>query len=159
VNKTNSFEENNMQQNRITLVLLSLFVVLALTLAACGPADTGPVTFTVSGMVNDELSLTDLGLHKLDVVDINAEHPKDGPTDYSGVRINDLLDKAGVQDGAVTLVLTASDGYTFEIDLATVRDCADCLVSFGDTAGDYMAVMPGQSGKAWVKGLVSLEVK
>jgi hypothetical protein len=148
-----------MKQNRISLVVFLLFAVLALTLPACGPTDTGPVTMTVAGMVNTELALTHAGLQKVGVVDISAEHPKDGMQNYTGVRINDLLDKAGLQDGATSLVLTASDGYSFEIDLATVRACTDCLVSFGATDGDYMSVMPGQAGKAWVKALVKLEVK
>jgi DMSO/TMAO reductase YedYZ molybdopterin-dependent catalytic subunit len=148
-----------MKQSRVFLVIFSLVAVLALTLSACTPADTGPVTFTVSGLVNNELSLTDTGLHKMNVVDISAEHPKNGMQDYSGIRLNELLDEADIQDGATTLSLTASDGYTFEIDLATVRDCADCLVAFGDTAGDYMSVMPGQASKGWVKGLVGIEVK
>jgi len=154
-----SYQEKKMKQKRKSLVIVSLFSVLLLVLAACGPADTGPVTFTVSGMVDNEISLTDAGLHKMDVVDIEAEHPKNGLTAYSGVRINDLLEEAGIQDGATILVLTASDGYSFELDLPTVLACTDCLVAFGETAGDYMAVMPGQASKAWVKGLVSLELK
>lgn len=148
-----------MKQSRISIVVFSLLAVLALTLSACGPADTGPVTFTVTGMVDNPLSLTDAGLHKMDVVDISAEHPKNGMTDYTGVRLNDILAEAKVQSGATTLVLTASDGFTSEVALADVTACTDCLVAFGETAGDYMAVMPGQAGKAWVKGLVSIEIK
>lgn len=148
-----------MKQNRALLVVFVAILALAMTLSACGPADTGPVTFTVTGLVDNPLSLTDVGLHNLDVISLSAEHPKNGMTDYTGVRINDLLDDAGVQEGAATLVLTADDGYTYEIDLATVRDCADCLVSFGETEGNYMSVMPGQAGKAWVKGLVNIEIK
>ena len=148
-----------MKHNRITIIFFALFVVLALSLSSCAPADTGPVTFTVIGLVDNPLSLTDADLKGMDVVDISAEHPKNGLTDYTGVYLNALLDEAGVQDGATMLVLTAGDGYTFEIDIATIRSCTECLVAFGETAGDYSAVMPDQASKAWVKGLVSLEVK
>jgi hypothetical protein len=148
-----------MKQNRSLLVVFGVLAVLVLALSACAPADTGPVTFTVTGLVDKELSLTDAGLHKMDVASISAEHPKNGMADYTGIRINDLLEEAGIQDGATTLVLTASDGYTAEVELAAVLTCADCLVSFNETAGDYVAVMPGQSSKAWVKGLVSIEIK
>jgi DMSO/TMAO reductase YedYZ molybdopterin-dependent catalytic subunit len=149
-----------MKQNRVLLVFVSLVAVLALTLAACGQADNGPVTLTVNGMVKTELQLTDAGLHKMDVVTLTLEHPKNGPTEYSGVRLNDLLDKAGVQSGATTVTLTASDGYTYDIDLATVQACSDCLVAF-DAAnpGVYSSAMPDQASKAWVKNLVSIEVK
>jgi hypothetical protein len=148
-----------MKHNRILLVVLSLFAVLALTLASCAPADNGPVTLTVKGMVDNELSLTDAGLHKMDVVTLTLEHPKNGPTEYTGVRLNDLLNEAGVQSGATTVTLTASDGYAYDIELATVQGCADCLVAFDAEAGVYNAAMPDQSSKAWVKTLVSIEVK
>lgn len=148
-----------MKNKKLFVSVLSMAAILALLLSACGSADAGPVTLTVTGLVDNELSLTDADLHDMDIANISAEHPKNGMQDYSGVRINDLLDEAGVQEGAATLVLTAGDGYSFEIDLATVRDCADCLVAFGDTAGDYMSVLPGQASKGWVKGLVGIEVK
>jgi DMSO/TMAO reductase YedYZ molybdopterin-dependent catalytic subunit len=149
-----------MKQNRILLVVLSLVVVLALTLTSCGQADNGPVTFTVKGLVKTELQLTDAGMHKMNVVTLNLTHPKNGAADYTGVRLNDLLNKAGIQSGATTVTLTGSDGYTFDIDLATVQACTDCLISFdATTAGVYNSAMPDQSGKAWVKGIVSIEVK
>ena len=146
-----------MKNTRFTLVALTALAVLSLVLSACGP--TGPVTLTVTGLVDSELQLTDADLHDMDVVTITAEN-KDGEVgDYTGVLLNDLLDAAGAQDGAATLVMTASDGFANEIDIATVRDCADCMVSFDEAEGVYNAIMPGQSGRAWVKGLVSIEVK
>jgi DMSO/TMAO reductase YedYZ molybdopterin-dependent catalytic subunit len=149
-----------MKNTRITLVVLSILVVLSLALAACGAKDTGPVTLTVSGLVDNQLNLTDDGLHDMDVVTLNLEHPKNGAQDYTGVRLNDILDQAGIAAGATTVTLTASDGYSFDLDLATVQACTDCLVSFDlATAGVYNAAMPGQSGKAWVSLLVSIEVK
>ena len=148
-----------MKQNRNRLVTLGLIAVMAVILGACGPADTGPVTFTMTGLVDNPLSLTDAGLHKMDMVTLSVEHPKNGLTEYTGVLLNDLLEQAGVQDTATTLVLTASDGYTAEVELTAVQECTDCLVAFNETTGDYIAVMPGQSSKAWVKGLVGIEIK
>ncbi len=148
-----------MKQNRSTLISLGLIAVMAILISACGPADTGPVTFTLTGLVDNPLSITDAGLHKMDAVTLTVEHPKNGMTEYTGVLLNAILEEAGVQDGATTLVLTASDGYTAEVELAAVLECADCLVAFTETTADYVAVMPGQSSKAWVKGLVGIEVK
>jgi hypothetical protein len=144
----------------LSLIFLAL-AILALTLSACGPKATPePVTFTVSGMVKSELQLGDGALHKLAVVTLNLTHPKSGAADYTGVRLNDLLNKAGLQSGAAKVTLTGSDGYTFDVDLATFQACTDCLLAF-DAAkpGVYSSAMPGQSGKAWVKGLVSITVK
>jgi DMSO/TMAO reductase YedYZ molybdopterin-dependent catalytic subunit len=167
-----------MKQNRTVLLALSLFALAAIMLAACGPAATptpepptsvpptavpptptaGPVTLTVNGDVNSELQLTDAVLHAMTVVTLNLVHPKNGPTDYTGVRLNDLLTQAGVKTGATLVTFTAVDGFTSEIDLATVQACADCLVAFDPTTpGVYNLAMAGQtSGKAWVNGLVTI---
>ena len=145
-----------MKNTRITILLALLVVVL---LAACGPKDTGPVTLTITGMVDNPLSLTDAGLHDMNVVTATLEHPKDGAMEFTGVLLSDLLAEAGVQDGATTLTLTASDGYTYDVALADVQACSDCMITFAGEPGDYMSAMPGMAGKAWVKTLVSIEVK
>ena len=149
-----------MKKNRIlTLVFLAL-AVAALILSACGPKATPePVTLTVTGKVNTELQLSDSALHKMTVVTLNLTHPKKGAADYTGVRMSDLLAKAGVQSGAATVTLTGSDGFTTDLALADVQACTDCLVAFDATASVYDAAMPDMSGKAWVNGLVTIEIK
>jgi hypothetical protein len=150
-----------MKNNRTITIVLSLLVLSSILLAACGSADTpAPITLTVNGSVDKELQLTDADLHGMSVVTLNLEHPKNGPTDYTGVRLNDLLNKAGINDGATTVTLTASDGFSSDLDLATVQACNDCLVAFdSETAGVYNAAMAGQSSKSWVKQLVTITVK
>ncbi len=120
-----------------------------------------PVTLTVTGLVNTELKLTDSALHAMTVVTLNLVHPKNGATDYTGVRLNDLLNQAGIKAGAATVTFTASDGYSNDLDLATVQACTDCLVAFDPaTPGVYNFATAGQtSGKAWVTGLVSITLK
>ena len=95
------------------------------------------------------------------VVTINLTHPKNGPTDYTGVRLNDLLTQAGAKTGATLVTFTAVDGFTYSTDLATVQACADCLVAFDPTTpGVYNLAFAGQtSGKAWVNGLISITIK
>jgi hypothetical protein len=149
-----------MKRTRSLLIFVSLFLLASVILSACGSkADTGPVTLTITGLVDKPLSLTDAGLHAMKVADITAEHPKKAPQAYTGVRLSDLLTKAKVQSGAATLVFTASDDFSAELDLATVNSCADCMVAFTDTAGTYQLVMPGQASKLWVKNLIKIEVK
>ncbi len=92
-----------------------------------------PVTLTVTGLVNTELKLTDATLHAMTVVTLNLTHPKNGPTNYTGVRLSDLLTQAGIQAGAATVTFTASDGFTNNVDLATVQACTDCMVAFDPT--------------------------
>jgi DMSO/TMAO reductase YedYZ molybdopterin-dependent catalytic subunit len=176
-----------MKQNRTMMLVLSVITLIAMLLSACGPAATTastspttvpptaipptavpptavpptkePVTLSVTGEVNTELQLTDSALHALSVVTLTLDHPKNGPTEYTGVHLNDILNKAGIKDNTGTITLTASDGYSNTLEIATVQACADCLVAF-DSAnpGVYNAAMPGQSSKSWVKSLVSIAV-
>lgn len=167
-----------MKQNRTILLVLSIFTLAAIMLSACGTAATptpeaptsapltavpptataGPVTLTVNGQVNTELHLTDAELHGMTVITLNLVHPKNGPTDYTGVHLNDLLSQAGIKSGATVVTFTANDGFTYQTDLETVQACADCLVAFDPTTpGVYKLAMAGQtSGKAWVNGLVTI---
>jgi DMSO/TMAO reductase YedYZ molybdopterin-dependent catalytic subunit len=117
------------------------------------------VSLTVNGAVGNELKLTNSALQAMNVVTLTLEHPKNGPTEYSGVRLNDILNQAGINTGAGSVTLTASDGFTNEIDIASVQACTDCLVAFDPAnPGVYNAAMPGQSGKSWVKSLVTITV-
>jgi hypothetical protein len=119
--------------------------------------EAGPPALVVKGQVAQELSLTVDDLKGQDVVKITAEHPKRGQGEYEGVRLKGLLEKAGLQEGAATLLLAADDGYSIEVALADVQKCEDCLVAFAE--GGLLAVMPGMPSNTWVKGLISIEVK
>ena len=149
-----------MKQNRIATLIFLALAIAALTLSACGPKATPePVTLTISGKVNTEQQLSDSALHKMTVVTLNLTHPKNGAADYTGVRLSDLLAKAGVQSGATSVVFTASDGYSYTANLSDITACADCMVAFDATASVYDMAMPGMAGKAWVGKLITIELK
>ena len=150
-----------MKQFRIVLVSLALVAILALVLTGCGPKATpGPVVLTVTGSVGKELSLTDADLHAMTVATISAQAPKQTTAQsFTGVRLSDLISAAQVKPEAASMVMTGSDGFTSTLDIPTLKACADCMISFGDTAGTLNAIMPGQSGKAWVKGIIKIEFK
>ena len=116
-------------------------------------------SLVVIGLVDQALGFMEADLRAMDVMQITAEHPKSGSADYEGVSLNALLDMAGVQDGATTLVITAADGYAAEVSLDEVRACENCLVGFTNTAEKLKMVMPDLPSSAWVKDVVSLEVK
>ena len=120
------------------------------------PENSGSLTIT--GMVNQELTLTDADLRAMEIVTINAEG-KDGPQDFQGILLNPLLDMAGIKDGATKLVFTASDNYSSEVNLSDVRDCPKSLVAFMETPGDYLIVLPEQPTSTWVKYVIQIEVK
>jgi DMSO/TMAO reductase YedYZ molybdopterin-dependent catalytic subunit len=129
------------------------------TVAPAAPAaSTSGAGLTISGLVNTPLTLTDADLHGMATFTITAQG-KNGPQDFTGVHLNDLLNKAGIQSTATKLVFTASDNYNSEIDLTDVTSCPNALLAFGDTPGSYTVVLPDQPTSTWVKNLVTIEVK
>ena len=148
---------------RSKLVLLSTVLLVTVLLGACGatPAPTsapaGPPALEVKGKVTTQLQLTLDDVKALGLEKLTLEHPKNGPTEYEGVRLSKVLDKAGLAADATTLVLTASDGFSAEVAIADAKGCADCLIAVKDAT--LTMAMPGMSSKSWVKDVVSIEVK
>ncbi len=133
------------------------------TTTAAAETESGPSTATsgsaaVKGMVDNPATLTAAQLETMTVVEITVDHPKLGATDYRGVRLSDLFAVFGVQSGATTLVMTASDGYMAEVPLADIQASADAIVAIEDE-GKLSVVIPGIESKAWVKDVVSLEFR
>jgi hypothetical protein len=158
-----------MKFNRTILIVLSLFVPASMMLSACqsaaaptaapaAPSASGSA-LAVTGLADKPLTLSEKDLRAMTVATITADQPKVGSASFTGVRISDLMKAASVQAAAATLVLTGSDGYSAQIDMATLKACADCMVAFTDTPGTFLAVMPGQAGKLWVKGVAKLDFK
>lgn len=133
--------------------------VVATEEPAAEEAATGEAQFTLTGLVENALAFSEADLRVLEVVQITAEHPKKGPTDYDGVRLSTLLDMAKVSADAEKLVLTASDGYSSEVFLAEVLASPDCLLAFTDEEGLFSLVMPDLPSSVWVKGIVKIEVQ
>jgi DMSO/TMAO reductase YedYZ molybdopterin-dependent catalytic subunit len=147
--------QNDQMIGKISQIIVNVPPAPTPTVAAA-PENSGSVVIT--GMVNQELTLTDADLRAMDIVTVNAQG-KNGPQDFHGVLLNSLLDKAGIKDGAIKLVFTASDNYTMEVNLVDVRDCPKALLAFMDTPGAYMDVLPEQPTSIWVKNLIQIEVK
>jgi hypothetical protein len=124
------------------------------TTAAAVAATSG--TIAVKGMVDKPGTLAIADLQALKVTTITAEHPKNGATEYTGVLLSDIMTAVGAQSGATELDMGATDGYMGMVLLAELDP--NSMIAIGDD-GKLNAVMPGQSGKAWVSDIVSLEFK
>jgi len=145
------------------IVLFSIVLLATVLSGACGATAgtttvaAGPPALTVQGKVSRELKLTLDDLKALGVEKLTAEHPKNGPTEYEGVRLSKVLDKAGLAADAATFVFSASDGFSAEVAVADVKGCADCLVAIDGSTLNM--VMPGMPSKSWVRMVVSIEAK
>jgi hypothetical protein len=110
---------------------------------------TGPAT---------EVSWTEEQLKTLGTIDVDYTGTDGTTTTYTGVLISKLLEETGLPTDAGSLNLVASDGYSFELPVADVASCADCIVAF-DPEGGLRSVLPGQSSKAQVRGLAEIQLK
>jgi len=135
--------------------LLWIVAVALITAWVTGCGAGGEVVLTVSGAVEDELSLTMKDLEDMGAEEVTVEHPRDGEQMYEGVRIGKILDEAGPTGDTVTF--TASDDYSVDIALSDLEACNDCLVAFDDEG--LRLAMSGMEGKFWVKDVVKVEVQ
>lgn len=148
---------------RSWMVLALVLTTLAL-LVGCGQSGgTGggvpeDAAFEITGQVDQEVGWTEDELRAMDTTEAQSTNKEGETSTHTGVAINTLLDIAGVQDGATTLVLVGDDGYTAEVALSEVQACNDCLIAFGDE-GSLGAVLPGFPGNVQVKGIVEIQVQ
>lgn len=123
------------------------------------PAIVGPqnASFVIKGLADGEKALTMQDLLAMAVVNLNITHPKGDQIDVTGVLMKDLLGVLTIPEGATTVSLIASDGYSSEVPLAEVMACETCLVGWDDKI--LRTYMPGFESSSWVKDLAVIEIK
>ena len=114
--------------------------------------------FKITGDVETEVGWTEEKIRSMDTIEAESTNKEGETSTYTGVRISDLLSKAGPLDSATTVVFVADDGYSAEAALAEIESCADCIVSFRNQGG-FSIVAPGFPGNVQVKGVVEIQVK
>ena len=115
--------------------------------------------FVISGNVEFTMPFTYQEIADMEMVTINTKHPKkDEMQDYTGVRLNDLLEMAKPKADAEKVKLIAGDGYSIELPLKDLLACKDCMISF-DSEGTLKGVMPGMESMFWAKDLVQVVVE
>ncbi|MBN1319045.1 MAG: substrate-binding domain-containing protein [Anaerolineales bacterium] len=124
---------------------------------AGAPAE-GDVALAITGDIAAEVGWTEAEVLAMETIDATSIN-KDGEEKiYTGVLIKNLLDIAGLNDTATTLVFVADDGYTAEVALEEVLACEDCIVSFRNQGG-FSTVLPDFPGSVQVKGVIEIQVK
>ena len=144
----------NTPANRWVFQLVEIQVNDTMSAAGGIPADAA---FKITGAVETEIGWTEEQLRSMDTMEAQSTNKAGETSTYTGVSIDDLLGKAGVE-GASTLTFVADDGYTADVPLADVQACADCIISFRNQGG-FSSVLPGFPGNVQVKGVVEIQVK
>lgn len=116
---------------------------------------------TVNGMVDKKISLSYDDLLAMPLVERNitlacVSNPVGGPYisngTWIGVRLTDILDKAGVRSTADQLFSTSTDGWSASTPLATVTDGRDAMIAVG-LNGQQLAFERGFPARMLVPGL------
>jgi DMSO/TMAO reductase YedYZ molybdopterin-dependent catalytic subunit len=135
-----------------------VFQLMELQINAQAAGVPDDAALKITGDVETEVGWTEEKIRSMDAIEAQSTNKEGETSTYTGVRISDLLSKAGPNDGATTVVFVADDGYSAEAPLADIQACADCIVSFRNQGG-FSIVAPSFPGNVQVKGVVEIQVK
>lgn len=131
--------------------------------------DPESYSLTVRGLVDNPLQLSLEDIKSMDSMERLVELPcVEGWTEsgvWKGVRLKDLLDRAGVLEDARTAVFSSPGGYTTSLTMGDV-DETDPLLAYevnGERLPDeqgYPArlVVPDRLGYKWIKWVTDIEL-
>jgi len=161
-------------RQELWFAVLCIILLIGLMITGCSTAPTAaPISTPVQPMKEPALTPTEkpaatsgdeiavivsgalftLGdLQDMEQVTVEATQ-KDEKKEYTGVRIQDLMEAAGAQGDTITLI--ADGGNEAEISVDSLSD--ECLLSYR-TKGGLRAVLPGLDSALWIKGVVEIEV-
>ncbi len=136
-----------------------------------GPQTVSLDTYTlkVTGLVDTPLKLTYEQVLAHDnyskVVTLHCVEGWDATILWEGVLIDDLLQEAGVQDGAVIAIFHAADGYTSSLPIEFLRDKKILLaykmndvVLPPERGFPFQVVAEAKWGYKWVKWVTEIEL-
>ena len=119
-------------------------------------SETGDAALTMSGL-GVMMSWTADELMAMDMIETDYTNRDGETTTYTGIALTTLMDLAGLQDSATTLVFVADDGYSAEVTIEEITACEGCMVAPDD--GSYRMVLPGFPGNVQVKGVIEIQVE
>jgi hypothetical protein len=88
---------------------------------------------------------------------ITATDSKNKTATYTGVSLNDLLDKAGPKSDTVQFISGDANGFSKNVSLKDIRSSTDAIVAI-DENGQLRNIIPGQPSGTWVGNLTKIRV-
>jgi DMSO/TMAO reductase YedYZ molybdopterin-dependent catalytic subunit len=131
--------------------------------------DIGTYKLEVTGLVDKPVSLTydDVlkAQHYKKVVTLNCVEGWSVDILWEGVKVTDIIDQAGVQDGANTVIFYAVDGYTTSLPLDFIRT-GDILMAHKmndvvlppERGYPFELVAQDKLGYKWIKWISKIEL-
>lgn len=160
-----------MVQSKILVVLvtalaavLTISAMLAYNLSR--DRDTRPIGVSLTGLVDSEVTLTLDDLKARANASVVAElicvsGQSFGTHTWTGVKLKDLLNEAGVRADTFKVAFFAADGYSTDLTINdAMRD--DVIIALQKDGApldeDTQLVVPGKWGYKWITGIVSIEL-
>ncbi len=133
-----------------------VLVLVMLAMSGCTSRDV--LSFDVTGLVDKPgtYSLNDYGDKLVTItakLDGKVTHLPE--QNYTGVPVRAVLADAGLKEGATTLIVSATDGYSQAFDIANIT-ANDNLILI-DQNGTVRLVAKGYAGGMWVEMVNKLE--
>lgn len=131
--------------------------------------DPASFTLSVSGMVNNPLSLSFEDITSMQAEERLVDLPcVEGWTEtalWKGIRLAPLLERAGVLEGADNVVFLSPGGYTTSLTLADIAQ-TDPILAYGangemlphEQGFPLRLVVPDRLGYKWIKWVAAIEV-
>jgi DMSO/TMAO reductase YedYZ molybdopterin-dependent catalytic subunit len=133
------------------------------------PIDLAGYRLNVTGMVQTPLSLTFDDIMSMEPQERLVDLPcVEGWTEtglWKGPRLSELLERAGIQEGADNVVFLSPGGYSTSLTLKDIEE-TDPLLAYGvngetlpeDQGFPIRLVVPDRLGYKWIKWVDSIEV-
>jgi DMSO/TMAO reductase YedYZ molybdopterin-dependent catalytic subunit len=147
-----------------TTILLSLIATLNITVNA---DTTNPPALTITGQVDHPTSLT---LSQLQAFPKSTEYAAiicvDFPSkiveegNWTGVKLSNLLETAGIQSDAAKIAIIATDGFSSDLPVqeAMQNDIILAYEKDGQALSSLRLVVPGRWGYKWVNLVAEIQV-
>lgn len=147
-----------------------LLLVIPLVLAACGGTPNVDWALTITGDVNNPITLTydelaEMEQVNLDEVLMEKSRGEDEVRSFSGVPLSIILEMAGAPEDVSTITAIAADGYAIEISkdemvdgIVALKQTGDWIVDVDPDAGPIRLVFPMTPANRWVFQITEIVV-
>ncbi|XHH07674.1 MAG: molybdopterin-dependent oxidoreductase [Candidatus Bathyarchaeia archaeon] len=151
----------------MTITIIFLLSIIANIHINLNAQTTDPTALTITGQVNHPTNLTLTQIQAIPkttlyaaiiCVDFPSVIVEEG--NWTGVQLGTLLETAGIQSGAVKIVIAASDGYSSDlsVDDALQSNVILAYEKDGEALSALRLVVPGRWGYKWVNFVSKIEV-
>jgi energy-coupling factor transport system substrate-specific component len=151
-------QHREVANRKIGLLIISAVFILAITLAIfLRGMLSGPPHVVISGSVNNSYAFPDND-YLIEPVTREMEY-RGAKTQYTGFLLNEIVDFADPLSKANTILIAASDGYSFLISFDELDSNPNILlVETGEGKTASYDVVGPESSKAWIRNVSTISI-